>query len=114
MVDDCEKRSAELKTRLTTSHVLTLPQGSEGYIIFCDASRVGLGWVLMQGDKVIPYASRQLKVHKKNYPTFDLELAEVVLARKIWRHPLYGVHLDVFSDHKILQYAFTQKELNLR
>ena len=53
-------------------------------------------------------------VHKKNYPTHDLELAAVVFALKIWRHYLYGVHVDVFTDHKSLQYVFTQKELNLR
>ena len=67
----------------------------------------------MQRSKVIAYASRQLKVHEKNYPTHDLELAAVVFALKIWRHYLYGVHVDVFTDHKSLQYVFTQKELNL-
>jgi len=111
--DDCEKSFAELKTRLTTAPVLTLPEGLDGYVIYCDASRVGLGCVLMQRGKVIAYASRQLKVHEKNYPTHDLELAAVVFALKIWRHYLYGVHVDVFTDHKSLQYVFTQKELNL-
>ncbi|KAH0671258.1 hypothetical protein KY285_025475 [Solanum tuberosum] len=112
--DDCEKSFAELKTRLTTALVLTLPEGSDGYVIYCDASRVSLGFVLMQRGKVIAYASRQLKVHEKNYPTHDLELAAVVFSLKIWRHYLYGVHVDVFTDHKSLQYVFTQKELNLR
>ncbi|WMV56467.1 hypothetical protein MTR67_049852, partial [Solanum verrucosum] len=68
----------------------------------------------MQSGKVIAYASRQLKVHEKNYPTHDLELAAVVFALKIWRHYLYGVHVDIFIDHKNLQYVFTQKDLNLR
>ena len=68
----------------------------------------------MQRYKVIAYASRQLKVHEKNYPTHDLELAAMVFELKIWRHYLYGVHKDVFTDHKNLQYVFTQKELNLR
>ena len=68
----------------------------------------------MQRGKVIAYASIQLQVHEKNYPTHDLELAAVVFALKIWRHYLYGVHVDVFTDHKILQLVFTQKELNLR
>ncbi|WMV41242.1 hypothetical protein MTR67_034627, partial [Solanum verrucosum] len=86
----------------------------EGFVVYCDASRVGLGCVLMQNGKVIAYASRQLKVHEKNYPTHDLELAAVVFALKIWRHYLYGVHVDVFTDHKSLQYVFTQKDLNLR
>ncbi|WMV54778.1 hypothetical protein MTR67_048163 [Solanum verrucosum] len=111
--DDCEKNFAELKTRLTTAPLLTLPEGSDGYVIYCDASRVGLGCVLMQRGKVIAYASRQLKVHEKNYLTHDLKLAAVVFALKIWRHYFYGVHVDVFTDHKSLQYVFTQKELNL-
>ena len=84
--DDCEKSFAELKTRLTTAPVLTLPEGSDCYVIYCDASRVGIGCVLMQRDKVISYAFRKLKVHEKNYPTHDLELAAVVFALKIWRH----------------------------
>ena len=91
---------------------MTLPEGSYGYVIYCDASRVGLGCVLMQRDKVISYSSRKLKVHEKNYATHDLELAAVVFALKIWRHYLYGVHVDVFTDHKSLQYVFTQKEFN--
>ncbi|WMV30317.1 hypothetical protein MTR67_023702, partial [Solanum verrucosum] len=76
--------------------------------------RVGLGCVLMQNDKVIAYASRKLQIHEKNYLTHDLELAVVVFALKIWRHYLYGVHVDVFTDHKSLQYVFSQKEMNLR
>ena len=103
-----------MKTRLTTAPVLTLPDGSDGYVIYCHASRVGLGCVLMQRDKVISYASRELKVHEKNYPTHDLELVAVVFELKIWRHYLCGVHVDVFPDHKSLQYVFTQKDLNLR
>ena len=67
----------------------------------------------MQRGKVIAHASRQLKVHEKNYPT-NLERAVVVFALKIWRHYLYGVHVDVFTDHKSLQYVLTQKEFNLR
>ena len=80
----------------------------------CDASRQGLGCVLMQNDKVIAYASRQLKKHEQNYPTHDLELAAVVFALRIWRHYLYGVLCRIFTDHKSLQYLFTQKELNMR
>ena len=62
---------------------------------------------------MITYAFGQLKVHEKNYPNHDLELAAVVFELKIWRHYLYGVHVDVFTDHKSLQYVFTHKELNL-
>ncbi|KAH0757932.1 hypothetical protein KY290_021425 [Solanum tuberosum] len=76
--------------------------------------RVGLSCVLMQRGKVIAYSSRQLKLYEKNYPTYYLELAVVVFALTIWRHYLYGVHVGVFTDHKSLQYMFTQKELNLQ
>ena len=67
----------------------------------------------MQGGKVIAYASKQLKVHEKNYSTHDLELAAVVSALKVWRNYLLGVHVDVLKDHKSLQYMFTESELNL-
>ncbi|WMV58989.1 hypothetical protein MTR67_052374, partial [Solanum verrucosum] len=112
--DECERSFQTLKDKLVSAPILSLPDGLEGFVVYCDASRVGLGCVLMQNGKVIAYASRQLKVHEKNYPTHDLELAAVVFALKIWRHYLYGVHVDVFTDHKSLQYVFTQKDLNLR
>ena len=101
-----------MKTRLITTPVLCLPEGSDGYVNYCDASIVGLDCVLMQRDKVISYAFRKLKVHEKNYPTHDLELEAMVFALKIWRHYLYCFHVDVFTDHKSLQYVFTQKDLN--
>ena len=112
--DKCEESFQELKTRLTTAPVLTIPNGTEGYTIYSDASGRGLGAVLMQHGKVISYASRQLKNYEKNYPTHDLELAAVVFALKIWRHYLYGIHCDIYTDHKSLKYFFTQKELNMR
>lgn len=68
----------------------------------------------MQHGKVVAYASRQLKIHERNYPTHDLELAAVVHALKIWRHYLYGGKCDIYTDHKSLKYIFTQKELNMR
>ena len=102
-----------LKDRLTSAPVLTLPEGTKGFVVYCDASRVGLGCVIMQNRKVIAYASRQLKVHERNYPTHVLELAIVVFALKIWRHYLYGVHVDVFTDHKSPICVY-QKEFNLR
>ena len=83
-------------------------------MVFCDASRVGLGCVLMKGSKVTAYSSRQLKVHEKNYPTHGLELAVVVFALKLWRYFLYVVHFDVYTVHKSLQYVFKQRDLNLR
>ena len=86
----------------------------KNFIVYCDASYSGLGAVLMQKKNVIAYASRQLKVHERNYPTHDLELVVVVFALKQWRHYLYGVKCEVYTDHRSLQYVFTQKDLNLR
>ena len=103
-----------MKDRLTSTLILTLLEGTEGFVIYYDASQVGLGCVIMQHGKVITYASKQLKTHEKNYPTHDLELAALVFALKIWRHYLYGVHADMFTDYKSPQYVFTQKDLNLR
>ncbi|GJU03363.1 putative reverse transcriptase domain-containing protein [Tanacetum coccineum] len=89
-------------------------EGSEDFIVYCDASIKGLGAVLMKREKVIAYASRQLKIHEKNYTTHDLELGAVVFALKIWRHYLYGTKCTVFIDHKSLQHILDQKELNMR
>ena len=72
-----------LKDRLTSAPVLTLPSGNDGYTVYCDASTIGLGFVLMQNGKVVAYASRQLKKHEQNYPTHDLEMAAVVFTLKI-------------------------------
>ena len=99
---------------VTTAPVLTLPSGQDGYTVYCDASRQGLGFVLMQHENVIAYASRQLKKHEQNYLTHDLELVVVVFALRIWRHYLYGVPCIIFIDHKSLQYLITHKELNMR
>ncbi|CAA0832795.1 Uncharacterized mitochondrial protein AtMg00860, partial [Striga hermonthica] len=112
--DRCEASFQELKRRLTSAPVLTIPDPSRSFTIFSDASRQGLGCVLMQDGQVVAYASRQLKPHEQNYPTHDLELAVVVHALKIWRHYLYGGRCEIFTDHKSLQYIFTQKELNMR
>jgi hypothetical protein len=85
-----EKSFQELKRRLTTAPVLTLPDIQRDFVVYCDASRQGLGCVLMQDGKVVVYASRQLKPHEQNYPTHDLEFAAVVHALKIWRHYVIG------------------------
>ncbi|GJV83827.1 reverse transcriptase domain-containing protein [Tanacetum coccineum] len=103
-----------LKQKLCSAPILALPEGSEDFIVYCDASIKGLGAVLMQREKVISYASRQLKIHEKNYTTHDLELGAVVFALKIWRHYLYGTKCTVFTDHKSLQHILNQKELNMR
>ena len=110
----CEESFQDLKHRLTTSPVLVLPDPNEPFEIYCDASKMGLGCVLMQNRQVVAYASRQLRPHEENYPTHDLELAAIVFALKIWRHYLYGAKFEVFSDHKSLKYLFDQKELNMR
>nr|GFC33101.1 putative reverse transcriptase domain-containing protein [Tanacetum cinerariifolium] len=103
-----------LKQKLCSAPILVLPEGSEDFIVYCDASNKGLGAVLMQREKVISYALRQLKIHEKNYMTHDLELGAVVFALKIWRHYLYGTKCTVFTDHKSLQHILDQKELNMR
>lgn len=110
----CEQSFQKLKNILVLAPVLTIPDGSDGFIIYSNVSKHGLGCVLMQNGKVIAYASRQLKPHEKNYPTHDLELATVVQALKIWRHYLYGSKCEIYTDHKSLKYFFTQKELNMR
>ncbi|GKB67002.1 putative reverse transcriptase domain-containing protein [Tanacetum coccineum] len=94
--------------------ILALPKGRKDLVVYCDASHKGLGVVLMQREKVIVYASRQLKVYEKIYATHDLELGSVVFALKIWRHYLYGTRCTVFTDHKSLQHILDQKELNMR
>ncbi|GKB03578.1 reverse transcriptase domain-containing protein [Tanacetum coccineum] len=103
-----------LKQKLCSALILALPEGSENFVVYCDASRKGLGAVLMQKEKVIAYASLQLKIHEKNYTTHDLELGVVVFALKMWRHYLYGIKCVVFTDHKSLQHILDQKELNMR
>ncbi|GJU39388.1 putative reverse transcriptase domain-containing protein [Tanacetum coccineum] len=103
-----------LKDKLCNAHVLALPDGPEDFVVYYDTSGIGLGCVLMQRGKVIAYASRQLKIHKKNYTTHDLELGAVVFALKIWRDYLYGKKSVIYTDHKSLQHIFSKKELNMR
>jgi hypothetical protein len=103
----CQKCFEELKERLTTAPMLIMPDIHKGFDVYCDASHLGLGWVLMQEGKVIAYASRQLRKHEKNYPTHDLELAAVVHALKIWRYYMIGNKCKIFTDHKSLKYIFT-------
>ena len=103
-----------MKSKLTSAPVLTVPNGSEGFTVYTDASREGLGAVLMQDGRVIAYASRQLKTHEANYAAHDLELLDVVFALKLWRHHLLGTKFELFTDHQSLRYIFTQKDLNQR
>ena len=80
--------------------MLALPSGTEGFVVYSDASKRGLGCVLMQHGRVIAYASRQLKLPEVNYPVHDLELAAVLFALRAWRHYLYGTQVQIFTDHK--------------
>ncbi|CAL2256294.1 unnamed protein product [Prunus armeniaca] len=98
--DKCEEAFQELKTQLTSASVLIILERGISYIVYTDASLHGLRCVLMQSDKVVAYASRQLKSHEKNYPTHDLELAAIVHALKVWRYYLYG---NVLNSTRIIR-----------
>ena len=112
--EKCQVSFDKSKAFLTEASILPQPTYGKEYVIFNDALLNGLGCVLMQEGKVVAYASRQLKQHEKNYPTHDLELAAIVLALKIWRHYLYGEKCFIYTDHKILKYLPSQRELNSR
>nr|GEU56220.1 putative reverse transcriptase domain-containing protein [Tanacetum cinerariifolium] len=112
--EKAETAFQQLKQKLCSALILALPEGSENFVVYCDASRKGLGAVLMKKEKVIAYASRELKIHKKNYTTHDLELRAVVFALKMWRHYFYGIKCVVFTDHQSLRHILDQKELNMR
>ena len=109
----CQKSFQMYKDRLTSTFVLTLLEGTKSFGLYCDAYCVGPGCVLMQHVNVLSYAFRQLKVHERNYSTHDLQLATIVFSMKIWSYYMNGVHVNVFTDHKSLQYMFTTKEMNL-
>ena len=102
-----EKKFQILKNRLVLATILALPSGIDSSTIYSEASHRGLGCILMQHGKVIAYALRQLRLHKKNYLTHDLELAAVVFALKIWCHYLYVVTCKIFTNHKSLKYLFS-------
>ncbi|GJW18033.1 putative reverse transcriptase domain-containing protein [Tanacetum coccineum] len=103
-----------LKQKLCEASILALPEGNDDFVVYCDASHQVLGAVLMQREKVIAYASRQLNPNEEHYTTHDIELGAAVFALKIWRHYLYGTKCIVFTDHKSLQHILDQKELNMR
>ena len=105
--EKCEASFQELKNRLVTAPVFVLPDDQGNFVIYSDASYRGLGCVLMQYGNVIAYASRQLKPHEQKYPMYDLELAAIVFALKLWRHYLYGERCEIYTDHKSLKYIFT-------
>ncbi|GKC41738.1 putative reverse transcriptase domain-containing protein, partial [Tanacetum coccineum] len=112
--EEQENAFQTLKDKLCNAPVLALPDEPKDFVVYCDASGLGLGCVLMQRGKLIAYAFRQLKIHENNYTTHDLELGAVLFALKIWRHYLYGTKSVIYTDHKSLQHIFSQKELNMR
>nr|GEX49192.1 putative reverse transcriptase domain-containing protein [Tanacetum cinerariifolium] len=113
--DDNEEEAFQtLKLKSCSAPILSLPEGSKDFVMYLDASLKGFGAVLMQREKVIAYASRQLRKNEENYTTHALELGAVVFALQLWRHYLYGTKFTVYTDHKSLQYILDQKELNMR
>ena len=105
--DLCERAFQELKRRLTSAHILIILERGRRYIVYYDASKDGLGCVLMQFERVVSYGSRQLMNHEQSYPTHDMELATIDFALKAWCYYLYGEQFKVFLDHKSLKYIFT-------
>ncbi|GKF26685.1 putative reverse transcriptase domain-containing protein, partial [Tanacetum coccineum] len=112
--EDQESAFQLLKQKLCEASILALPEENDNFVVYCDASHQGLGAMLIQREKVIAYASRQLKPNEENYTTYDLKLGAVVFALKIWRHYLYGTKCTVFTDHKSLQHILDKKVLNMR
>jgi hypothetical protein len=102
MVRGMSNNFDELRKRLTTTPVLAMPDIHKSFDIYCDASKQGLGCVLMQEGHVIAYVSRQLRKHEQNYPTHDLELAAVIHTLKIWRHYLLDHRCHIYTDLETL------------
>jgi hypothetical protein len=109
-----EKTFLTLKKLLTTAPVLAQPDIKKPFDVYCDASGMGIGGVLMQDGRAIAYALRQLRCHEEHYPTHDLELLAVVHTLKVWRHYLLGNLVHIYTDHKSLKYLFIQPDLNMR
>jgi hypothetical protein len=112
--DTCDEVFKHLKKLLTTSLVLAQPDTTNPFDVYCDASGLGLGGVLMQEGREISYSLRQLRHHEEHYPTHNLELATIVMALRTWRHYLLGNVVHIYMDHKSLKYIFTQPDLNMR
>jgi hypothetical protein len=110
----CEDVFLTLKKLLTTAPVLAQPDIEKLLDVYYDTSGMGIGGVLMQDGHAIAYASRQLQRHKEHYPTHDLELLAFVHTLKVWRHYLLGNLVHIYTDHKSLNYLFTQPDLNMR
>jgi hypothetical protein len=111
---ECEGAFLTLKKLFTTTPILAQPDIEKSFDIYCDASGMCIGGVLMQDGCVIAYASRQHIRHEEHYPTHGLQLLAVVHVLKVWRHHLLGNLPHIYTDHKSLKYLFTQPDLNMR
>jgi hypothetical protein len=110
----CEEAFLTLKKLLTTAPVLAQPDIEKSFDVYCDASGMGIGGVLMQDGHATAYASRQLRCHEEHYPTHDLELLAVIHTLKVWRHYLLSNIVHIYTEHKSLKYLFTQPDFNMR
>jgi hypothetical protein len=113
-IEKCAEAFQRLKDLLTTTLILKVPNMDTDFLVCTDASKEGLGGVLMQDGRVIAYISRKLRRHEENYATHDLELLSIVYALKAWRHYLVGRKFELRTDHRGLQQIFTQSDLNAR
>jgi hypothetical protein len=113
-IEECYSAFIELKRLLTSAPILRVLDMEKDFIVCTDASKKGLGVVLMQDGGVIAYASRKLKKHEELYTTHDLELAVVMLALKLWRHYLVGKNFVLKTYHQSLKHLFTQRDLNVK
>jgi len=111
---ECQRSFEHLKQLLTTTPILSIADPDKEYVVCTDASKEGLGGVLMQEGKVIAYESRKLKEHEQKYSAYDLELAVVIHALKMWRHYLMGRKFLLLTDHHSLTNYFSQPTLNAR
>jgi hypothetical protein len=109
----CDEAFKYQKKLLTTSPVLAQPNTIKPFDVYCDASGISLGGVLMQEGRVISYSSRKLRCHEEHYPTHVLELAAVLMALRMWQYYLLGNVVHIYRDHKSLRYIFTQPDLNM-
>eukprot|EP00253_Pinus_taeda_P022460 PITA_22460 len=111
---NCQKSFKQLKHLFTTAPILIIADRDKDYVVCTDASKEGLGGALMQEGKVIAYESRKLKEHEQKYSAYDLELATVIHALKMWWHYLMGRKFLLLTDHHRLTNYFSQPTLNAR
>jgi hypothetical protein len=112
-VHNVKRHFITLKKLLTSAPILAQPDIEKSFDVYCDASGMGIGGVLMQDVHAIAYASRKLRHHEEHYSTHDVELLAFVHALKVWRHYLLGNLVHIYTDHKSLKYLFTQPTLNM-